>query len=55
VVPHDAAEERARSRHQGPLTQVPNTLYDIVNRRDEQVPASEPRAVTRAARRVGLG
>jgi hypothetical protein len=58
VAPHDAAEARAQSRHQAPLARGPGALYDVVNRRDEQVPVSgprEPRAVTRAARRVGVG
>jgi hypothetical protein len=58
VAPHDAAEKRAQSRHQAPLARGPNALYDIVNRRDEQVPAigpDEPRAVPRAVRRAGVG
>jgi hypothetical protein len=55
VAPHDDAEERARSRGQVPLAQVPDALHYVVNLRDEQVPAVGPhelRAVTRAYPRV---
>ena len=56
VRPHDGAEERAWSRRQVPLAQVPEVLLDVVTLRDEPVPdveALEVRALPRAERRVG--
>jgi hypothetical protein len=44
VAPHDAADERAQGRRQVPFAQGAVALPDVVNRRDERVPAIGPHA-----------